>query len=487
MPEPDQTSPTPQVGPNLPEKECPEELKNRAQEFFRQASEVAYTLNYDYAIELFLDGLSFWPDTVDYGHKPLRDIALRRQAAGGKKSSFTDSSHFRKLSGKDPKEAMLKAEYLAAKEPANLQHLQDMTKNALTAGCLKSAFWMANVLFELNLQQPKPSFHAYLLLRDIFVQLETFPRALQACQMAAQLKPADIALQETLRDLAAQATMQKGRYDSGEDFRESIKDRDVQQRLHDQELLITSQRTSEQLIADARKEVQDAPNEPGKINKLVELLIKTEQEDLEDEAVEVLNAAFKRTSQFRFKQRAGQIRIKQLRRQIRMLQELLKAEPADRDVARQVADLQQQLQNTEIDHYQACIRNYPTDLGLKYEYARRLVAAARYDDAIPLFQEARNDPRHRLGAMSGIGQCFFFKQWYADAIETFQQALEVCPSNEDNTAKDLRYSLGRAYEGADQHEEALKCFRKIAQIDFNYRDVRERVDALREKLKESES
>ena len=123
--------------------------------------------------------------------------------------------------------------------------------------------------------------------------------------------------------------------------------------------------------------------------------------------------------------------------------------------------------------------NYPTDLGLKYEYGKRLLQGRRYDEAIPVFQEAQSDPRHRLAASNCVGQCFYHKQWYADAVETFERALKVVESGEEAIAKELRYNLGRAYEADSQAEEALQCFRMIAQIDFNYRDVRERIDALR--------
>ena len=78
----------------------PEELKKRAQGLFTKANEVAYALQYDYAIEMFLDGLAAWPTALEEGHKPLRDIALRRQAGGGKKSGFGDKSKFKSLPGK---------------------------------------------------------------------------------------------------------------------------------------------------------------------------------------------------------------------------------------------------------------------------------------------------------------------------------------------------------------------------------------------------
>jgi len=121
---------------------------------------------------------------------------------------------------------------------------------------------------------------------------------------------------------------------------------------------------------------------------------------------------------------------------------------------------------------------------LKYEYGRRLLRAKQYDDAIPVLQEARSDPRHRIGALAGIGQCFFFKEWYPDAVETFEQALESVENKESAIAKELLYNLGRAHEADGHVDEALTAFRRVAQLDFNFGDVRERVDTLRKQLRD---
>jgi hypothetical protein len=43
----------------------------------------------------------------------------------------------------------------------------------------------------------------------------------------------------------------------------------------------------------------------------------------------------------------------------------------------------------------------------------------------------------------------------------------------------LRYNLARAYEEGGDTVNALEVYRKLAQIDFAYRDVSGRVDKLR--------
>ena len=61
---------------------------SKAVPFFSRAEEVAATDNFDYAIDLYIEGLKRAPDAVEQGHKPLRYNAMVRQGKGGKKPSM---------------------------------------------------------------------------------------------------------------------------------------------------------------------------------------------------------------------------------------------------------------------------------------------------------------------------------------------------------------------------------------------------------------
>jgi tetratricopeptide (TPR) repeat protein len=116
---------------------------------------------------------------------------------------------------------------------------------------------------------------------------------------------------------------------------------------------------------------------------------------------------------------------------------------------------------------------------MKYEYAQCLVRNKKYDEAIPLFQDAQRDPRYKTTAMGKTGLCFFLKGWYSDAIDIFERALAACEIQDNAMAKDLRYNLARSYENDGAGEKALELYRKLAQLDFDFRDVRDRVNKLR--------
>src|SRR5690349_19120856 len=80
-----QQSPMEKPPAGLPQgyRDIPLEDRKKAKAFFDRGGTVAATGNYDYAIEMYIQGLMLDPESIE-GHQSLRDISLRRKASGGK-------------------------------------------------------------------------------------------------------------------------------------------------------------------------------------------------------------------------------------------------------------------------------------------------------------------------------------------------------------------------------------------------------------------
>ena len=455
----------------------PEDGLEKAIKFFERAEEVAATDNFDYAIEMYLEGLRRMPDALEDGHIPLRRIALIRQGKGGKKPSVVDK--MKHHGGKTPLEKMLNAEYLLAKDPDHLPYAEAMLKACVAGGYGRTADWIAQLIFDANRASEKPSLATYLLLKDSYKSLEMFSKAVEACRCAIELRGNDDELADELRDLTAQMTLKKGKYGQKGDFRQSILDRKKQEMLHTQENLVKSAEFRQKAVEAARAQLQANPNSPANILKLAEALFELQIDQAEQEAFVILGDAFAKTADFVFKRREGELRIKKLRQEVRKAKAAAQADAENEDLKKKLADTIEDFTQAELEHYRLCVQNYPTDLRMKYEYGVRLLVNKEYDKAIPLFQEAQRDPQYKMAALDKTGLCFFLKGWFADAIDIFSRALGTCGDQDSDIAKELRYNLARSYEENKQPEKALEVYRKLAQVDYNYKDVSRRVEKLR--------
>ena len=443
--------------------------------FFKRAEDVAGSENFDYAIEMYLEGIRRAPDALQKGHVALRKLALIRQGRGGKKSTMMEKVKFR--GGKTPLDELINAEHLMAKDPDHLPYAETVLKACVAGSYTDTAEWIANLIFEANRSSEKPSLSTYLLLKDSYSELGLFSLAVSACRHAVELKPDDGALYDELRDLSARMTMQQGKYEGQGDFRGSIKDAEKQELLHTQGKGIKNADERFKMVEQAKKDVAANPKSVEKIIKLADTLYELNTAQAFNDSIALLERAYVKTKNFSFKKRQGELKVKKLKNQLRSANAAVKAGKEIEGLS--IPLITENLNQAELQHYKDCVENYPTDLLMKYEYGLCLIKNQRYDEAIPLLQEAQKDPRRRIAAMDETGLCFFLKGWYTDAIDIFQTAYNACEVKESSTAKDIRYNLARSYEEDGQTEKALDFYRKLAQLDFGYKDVSQRVELLR--------
>jgi tetratricopeptide (TPR) repeat protein len=449
----------------------------KAKVFFERAEEVAATGNFDYAIDMYLEGLRRAPNAVEEGYMPLRQMALLRQSRGGKKPSMMDK--IRRSRSKDALEEMLNNVWLWAREPDNTAYCEAIMKAASAGGFKRTAEWMADVVFDAAASNPKQSFQTFVLLKETYSAARQWEKAIKALQYAIRLKPSELALADELRNLSAELAVKKGKYDQEGDFRQSLQDKERQDKLQAQDAVVKPKNYRVSALNAAREAYANDSTAVDAIFRLAEALSDMETEETYEEAYELLERNYLERQDFNFRRRAGELKIKHLGRMLRAAKAALEAGGQNAEAKAAFEKIHTELAVAEIEHYRLCVENYPTDARMKYEYGMRLMRGKQFDEAIPLFQEAQRDPRLKIAAMNNTGLCFFLKGWHNDSVDIFRRAIDAYEIMDDAIAKELRYNLARAFEEQGNSEEALEIYRKLAQMDFGFKDVRQRVDKLR--------
>ena len=103
------------------------------------------------------------------------------------------------------------------------------------------------------------------------------------------------------------------------------------------------------------------------------------------------------------------------------------------------------------------------------------------DDAISEFEKAQKDPVRYVDCQMLKGLIYSDKGDYQNAENMFQQALDS-PHLEEIQRLNLGYELGLLYERAERHEDALVSYRSVLAQDSKYRDVSEKVEALKSRF-----
>jgi ABC-type multidrug transport system ATPase subunit len=303
--------------------------------------------------------------------------------------------------------------------------------------------------------------------------------AVEACQHAVAMKPEDMDLQTELKNLGAFRTMKEGNYGSSGSFRDSVRDRDSQEKLLQQDKDVQSSDFLMQQADEAEAEWRRDPNEPGKLMKYVDALLKTERAEQENKAIDVLQEMFQKTRQFRFRQKEGQVKLAQIARMERSKREEVQKNAADPQLRKEYTELQRFRAEEELKEFQLWSENYPTDSKIKYDVATRMFVLGMFNEAIPAFQQVRTDPKYRTDAAIALGRSFLEAGFIDEAVDTLRVVIDDYVNKGDLKSKEMYYWWARAVEQQGDRAVALKAYSQVAQWDFNYRDVQSRIKNLR--------
>ena len=116
----------------------------KAKVFFSRGDVVAATDNFEYAIEMYVQGLAFDPDNLE-GHRALREISIRRKAHGGKDVGMIERMKLGPKKGEETKNALNTAKLLAY-DPSNRDRIRQFILHARAAGMSRAADWMDEIL-----------------------------------------------------------------------------------------------------------------------------------------------------------------------------------------------------------------------------------------------------------------------------------------------------------------------------------------------------
>jgi len=173
------------------------------------------------------------------------------------------------------------------------------------------------------------------------------------------------------------------------------------------------------------------------------------------------------------------VQLDRMRQAVGLAKDTEAKSPDDPLLKKKSEDMRKELVARELEIFARRVERYPADMKIKFELAQRFFETRRHQEAIPLFQQARSDPRLKGEALLFLGKCFIADKEYALSKRQFLQAKDDIGFDEKpDKFKDLHYWLGRVCEQLDEKEEAIQAYQEVLAVDYNYRDVRKRLTGL---------
>lgn len=454
----------------------------KAKRFFTHAKNVHETSQYEYAMSLWLQGLRFEPSNLEAVQAYFASSEGFLNSGKTAVSKDTMSA----IAGSSPVHRFVAGLLNWSLRLRDAEAAVRVFLMSVELGLRDVALWIAPRALKVAAGSERPRKDHFVRMMKALASIEAADLGVQAGELAMRLDPSDNALAADVKNLSAQATMNKGGYEStGQEggFRSNIKDAEKQRLINEERQMAKSEEGQQRAILAAKAEYEANPSDKPTIRKYFKALAERGTATDEQTAIDVAERAYKDTQEFSFRALAGEMRMKRGRRGLVALRKAKDAAPNDAAAVEAFLKAEQAQLELEISEYEPRVTAYPTDLAIKFELGKRYYLNKQYEQAIEQFQRAKDDAKQTVQVRLYLGQAFMALSWLDEAVETFKQALEINGDQNDEVALSLKYNLmlamlKQAEEQKDLSKalEADKLAGAVAMQQIGYMDIRARRD-----------
>jgi tetratricopeptide (TPR) repeat protein len=442
-----------------------------------KAREAVKKKNYEYAVTLFIAYLSAKPTDVG-ARKELREAerAWKRMSGGG---GFLAGAKIKALGmkvstimvKKDPEKAMIACEEILKQDPDVVPALIKLGEAAHLAGFSDVAI----SAFEDALSVDKDSKDALRAMGRTYKAMDELEKALKAFQKLAKLDPKDKEAEEETRNIPASMTAKKVKEGVDKGGYQNLIDKKEAAALEKMSARVRTPEQALERISELEPLVEKNPKDTKTMRLIAELCVKAERPD--DALAWCDKALAVDENDYLASEMKGDLLLHRHEAGVKALEEAYKKSPSDERVKAKLAKARQDKLVFEIDEYRKRVNAHPTELGLRFALGKALYDAEKIDEAIPELQKAKQDPRKKSDAGYYLGYCFVKKKMAKLAVNELNTARDGL-FEMDGIKKDITYLLGRIYEQAGKKDQAIAEYNQIAEVDFGYKDVTKRLEAL---------
>jgi len=305
-------------------------------------------------------------------------------------------------------------------------------------------------------------------LAQALIAAKQMSKARDVYQNLLEVAPTDGAALKGMKDASALVATQSGGWEKSQDFRDSLKNKDESSALESASKVVKTAEAVAEQLARLHAQFEKEPQNVVLAKQIAELC---ETQGSLDHALQWFQFSHELT------QKTDPVLEKAVfRLQCALLdQEWEQAKAAGSDDA--VCDeILARKKSVILEGAKDRVKRYPNDLQYRFELGEALIDNGGYKEAVPELQQALRQPSVRHRALNLLGVSYQKRKMLDLAAKQYALAASEIVAM-DNVKKDAIYSLGVILEEMGKKAEALEEFKKIYEVDSQFRDIAERVEA----------
>lgn len=449
--------------------------KKIAADCFRKGNEAIPKANWDYAIQMYGMAVKMVPDNLMF-RQTLRATEQKKYDNNGKGASMasmklmTTRAKIKKVRySKNWKELDETAEEGLTVNPWDGQLNADLGDAAKELGYSDVAIFA----YEEALKADPKNIDVNKSLSELLEERGEYKRAAACWERIYKAEPLNGEARSKIQQLQASTVMDRGGYEGAQNTRNVMSDAS--------RAIMGGGKTADgpgmSVDADLLRAIR---KDPGAKDNYLKLAEHYKREGKLEEAEEQLRAVLDiAKGDLGIGELLEDVQLDLLRKNLMLAKEHATNTPDDMELKKRAGEIARELLNREIEIFSSRVDRYPNDMKIKFELAQRFMRVQKWQQAIPLFQVSRGDPRIKGESLVNLGKCFAYDKKPPLARRQFESALpEIKFDNQPDLFKDLRYHLARLCEELKDNAASEQYYQEILEVDYGYKDVNARLEKL---------
>lgn len=434
--------------------------------------------NPSYAVDIMSNLVARHPECLE-ARKILRQAQQR--ASGGKTKGF--GGFLSKMTSipfsmgsdskikKDPKAALAAAEKQLNANPGNVSAHKVIGAAAEALELFETATFAYEEIKKID---PKDAENIKALMAAL-IQIGKSEEAIRIGDAAYHEHPADDEIQALIKKASVEQSINKGKWEEDESFRDKLKDEEEAQKLEQAARAKTGDAGLRSMIEEAKASVAE---EPGNINFYREIFNNYRKLGDYDSALEWIGKARQLeagSADVNLERLEGTLKREKMHNAITAKEEELEANPESEEIKAALEALRHDERVFRLSQAEDLVQRYPNEFSYRFELGELYYEEGETDKAIKELQLAQRSPKVRISALILLGKAYKVKGFSDLAAEQLNLAKSEIPGVTDQK-KDVLYELGSCYEDQGDMEKAMVEFKVLYGADISYRDVSQKID-----------
>ncbi|MDP3980582.1 MAG: tetratricopeptide repeat protein [Chlamydiota bacterium] len=359
-------------------------------------------------------------------------------------------------------------ENILAGDPKNLFALHGLAKAAQALDWTQTSADTYEIIKKIDPNNMK----AITALAKLHFKEGNLEKSRKNYEHIVRSKPLDADADRGLKDIAAISMIEHGVWEDSSSYRDKILNEVEADRYEREARLVKSTDDINILIQDLEKKISATPDNISFLKILGDLHFQLNQFD---QSVEYFEKALSLTpSDGIISEQIGMVREKKIDYEIAAYQSKLKEDPDNAQIIETLKELEKSKQRTRLQDCLDRVKRYPNNNNYRFELGQIYFHLEQYNDSIHQFQQSVKDPKLRNKSLYFLGRNFQESGFPDLAEKQYEKVLQDL-YDMDDFKKQVVYHLGLVYELSNRNDKAIVEFKKIFEVDIDYKDVSQKI------------